>query len=133
MIPFKGRIYFRQYIPSKRARFGIKAFVMAEAKSGYVCELQIYTGARLNEEREVNLSGRVVRELMVHKHNIGHHLYTDNYYIKVPMIQEQYEQKVIIFVRISHQFIINLLGNGVYCFVNNNFLAMGMKKEGYKN
>ena len=66
VIPFKGRIYFHQYIPSKRARFGIKAFVMAEAKSGYVCKIQIYTGACLNEEREVNLSGRVVRELMVH-------------------------------------------------------------------
>ena len=36
MIPFKGRIYFCQYIPSKRARFGIKAFVMAEAKSGHL-------------------------------------------------------------------------------------------------
>ena len=96
MIPFKGRIYFRQYIPSKRARFGIKAFVMAEAKSGYVCEMQIYTHARLNEEREVNLSGRVVRELMVHYHGIGHHLYTDNYYTKVPMMQELLKQKVTV-------------------------------------
>ena len=42
LMPFKGRIYFRQYIPSKRARFGIKAFLMAEAKSGYVSEIQIY-------------------------------------------------------------------------------------------
>ena len=40
---------------------------MAEAKTGYVCEFQIYTGARLNEEREVNLSCRVVRELMEHE------------------------------------------------------------------
>ena len=98
MIPFKGRIYFRQYIPSKRARFGIKAFVMAEAKSGYVCEIQIYTGARLNEDREVNLSGRVVRELMVHTRDVGHHLYTNNYYTKVPMMQELYQQKVIDFI-----------------------------------
>ena len=39
---------------------------MGEAKSGYECDIQVYTGARLNEDREVNLSGRVVRELMVH-------------------------------------------------------------------
>ena len=45
----------------------------------YVSEIQIYTGARLNEEREVDLSGRVVRELMQHYHGVGYHLYTDNY------------------------------------------------------
>ena len=28
----------------------------------------------LNEDREVNLSGRVVRELMVHTRDVGHHL-----------------------------------------------------------
>lgn len=71
MIPYKGQIYFKQYIPSKKARFGIKAFVMAESKSGYVCEIQIYTDARLNKEREVDLSGRVVRELMQHYHDVS--------------------------------------------------------------
>ena len=71
---------------------------MAEAKSGYVSEIQIYTGARLNKNREVNLSGRVVRELMVHTRDVGHHLYTDNYYTKVPMMQELYQQKVIDFI-----------------------------------
>lgn len=38
---------------------------MAEAESGYICEIQIYTGDLLNEDCEVNLSGRVVSELMV--------------------------------------------------------------------
>ena len=82
MIPYKGRIYFRQYIPSKRARFGIKAFVLAESLSGYVSEIQLYTGARV-DGREVDLASRVVRELTVNIRNKGHHLYTDNYYTKV--------------------------------------------------
>ena len=34
MIPFKGRIGFRQYIKSKRTRFGIKVWVLAESSSG---------------------------------------------------------------------------------------------------
>ena len=71
---------------------------MGEAKSGYECDIQVYTGARLNEDREVNLSGRVVRELMVHTRDVGHHLYTDNYYTKVPMMQELYQHKVIDFI-----------------------------------
>ena len=66
---------------------------MAECKSGYVSEIQIYTGARLNDEREVDLSGRVVRELMQHYHGVGYDLYTDNY-TKVPLLEELYALKV---------------------------------------
>jgi len=28
LLLFKGRCYFKQYIPSKRSRFGIKSFVL---------------------------------------------------------------------------------------------------------
>ena len=40
------------------------------------------------------MSGRVVRQLMEHTRFVGHHLYTDNFYTKVPMLEELYEQKV---------------------------------------
>lgn len=33
---FKGRVHFRQHIPSKRARYGLKTFVLSEASTGYV-------------------------------------------------------------------------------------------------
>ena len=35
LIKFKGKIYFRQFIPIKPGRFGIKCFTLAEASSGY--------------------------------------------------------------------------------------------------
>ncbi|KAJ8932841.1 hypothetical protein NQ314_014400 [Rhamnusium bicolor] len=35
LVLFKGRISFRQYIPSKRHRFGIKFFVLADCETGY--------------------------------------------------------------------------------------------------
>lgn len=40
---WKGRLHFRQYIPLKRARFGIKMFCLAD-QSGYVYRFRIYTG-----------------------------------------------------------------------------------------
>lgn len=40
---WKGRIHFRQYIPLKRASFGIKMFSLAE-DSGYIYRFRIYTG-----------------------------------------------------------------------------------------
>ena len=36
MLPLKGRISFHQFSSSKRIQFGIKAWVLADSKSGYV-------------------------------------------------------------------------------------------------
>jgi hypothetical protein len=32
---FKGSLAFKQYIPSKRHRFGIKVFVLCDCETGY--------------------------------------------------------------------------------------------------
>ena len=34
LISFKGRLVFKQYIPTKRHRFGIKLFVLCDCKTG---------------------------------------------------------------------------------------------------
>jgi hypothetical protein len=41
---WKGCLSWKLYVPSKRARFGIKSFELCEAKSGYVWNVIIYTG-----------------------------------------------------------------------------------------
>ena len=67
----------------------------------------ISTLGPVSEEREVNLSGWVIRELMVHYRDVGHHLYTDNYYMTVPMTKEFLKQKVTVsFISINqyHSF-----------------------------
>ena len=43
LIKFKGSVAFRQYIPSKRARFGIKVFAFCD-KSGYFYDSMVYHG-----------------------------------------------------------------------------------------
>ena len=49
LIKFKGKVHFRQFIPIKPGRFGIKAFTLAESTSGYVLNSKIYTGKENNE------------------------------------------------------------------------------------
>ena len=44
MIPFKGRISFHQCIPSKHTRFGIKVWILAQSKSGYMYGFSLYAG-----------------------------------------------------------------------------------------
>ena len=47
MIPFKGRLSFKQYMKDKPTKWGIKVFTLCDATNGYVCRLQIYTGKNL--------------------------------------------------------------------------------------
>nr|XP_039248883.1 piggyBac transposable element-derived protein 4-like [Styela clava] len=93
MIPFKGRISFRQFIPSKRVRFGIKVWVLAESKTGYVSKFQIYTG-KDPRVQEVGLASRVVYDLIDPFLDKGYHLYVDNFYISTELFRKLYENIV---------------------------------------
>ena len=79
VIQFKGRIYFRQYIPSKCTGFGIKAWVPAESDTGYVSEFSIHTGKSLGNTTTTNLAVNVVKELTSNILDLGYHLYMNNY------------------------------------------------------
>ena len=80
LIPFKGRLSFRQFIPSKRARFGIKCWVLADAANSFVSRFCVYTGREENAAPDVPLSTRVVRQLVEGLENVNHQLYVDNFY-----------------------------------------------------
>lgn len=81
MIPFKGRLGFKQYLKDKPTKWGIKVFVLADATNGYVKNLQIYTGRSMEYSRgEIGLCTKVVLDLLFGLENSGLHLYTDNYY-----------------------------------------------------
>jgi len=43
IVKFKGRVIFRQYIPKKRKRFGIKIYKVYD-ESGYTYDMRVYWG-----------------------------------------------------------------------------------------
>jgi len=45
LLLWKGRLSWKQYIPKKRAHFGLKAFVLCEGYTGYVWNIILYTGS----------------------------------------------------------------------------------------
>ena len=56
MIKFRDRLSFKQYMKDKPTKWGIKVFVLADAKNGYVKRLQIYTGKDVsNSSSQVGL------------------------------------------------------------------------------
>ena len=44
MIGFKGRLYFIQYMAKKPTKWGMKAFVLADANTGYTYNWRLYAG-----------------------------------------------------------------------------------------
>ena len=81
MIKFKGCIFFRQYMPKKPTKWGIKAFVLCEAERGYCLKSEIYTGKDSFERSEDNLlSDHVVLNLLDSYENKGHVTFMDNFF-----------------------------------------------------
>ena len=87
LIKFKGKVHFRQFIPIKPGRFGIKCFTLAESSSGYAIASKIYTGKE-NGVVQTDLGRRVVMTLMEPFCDKGHVLYMDNYYTSVPLFED---------------------------------------------
>ncbi|CAK9824036.1 PiggyBac transposable element-derived protein 4 [Anthophora retusa] len=83
LLLFKGRLSFKQFIPSKHSRFGIKSFVACDCKTGYILDMLVYSGL----ETEVSVfhenlgkSGNIVMTLMKDYLGKGYSLYVDNWY-----------------------------------------------------
>ncbi|XP_035214082.1 piggyBac transposable element-derived protein 4-like [Stegodyphus dumicola] len=80
---YKGRLGWVQYMPLKRARFGIKFYMLCESESGYMWSCIIYTGKGtiLNEQfKNLPVSSQVVMTLLYPLLKKGHCVTTDNFY-----------------------------------------------------
>ncbi|KAG8226635.1 hypothetical protein J437_LFUL005286 [Ladona fulva] len=80
---YKGRLGWIQYIPMKRARFGIKTFMLCESKSGYIWSTIIYTGKGTLVDSDIPeqpVTTQVVTALMKPLLNKGHCVTTDSFY-----------------------------------------------------
>jgi len=95
LLLFKGRLSFRQYIPSKASRFGIKFFVLCDCATGYVLNFIIYTGKTTEyvPHPHVGISGSLVMTLMEPYLDRGHTLYIDNWYTSPLLLQRLHDRK----------------------------------------
>ena len=82
VISFRGRVSFRQYLKGKPNPWGIKAFALADSKSGYMYKICIYYGkeTQLIDQPDLPHTCRVVMTLADGMHNKGHDLYVDRFY-----------------------------------------------------
>jgi len=80
IIPFKGRTYLKQYEPKKPYKWGIKAFALAEAISGYMLKFKIYEGKNTIKAKDA------VINLLQDFRNKNHLVYFDSYYSSTSLL-----------------------------------------------
>ena len=84
---WRGRLSFKVYNPNKPDKYGVKLYMVAEAKTGYVFDFEVYSGTgRATIETVMNL--------MAPLRNKGYHLYMDNYYNSVALSEQLLEEGV---------------------------------------
>ena len=92
LVLWKGRLHFRQFIRTKRARFGIKLFVMCNSEkdwAGYNWNFCVYYGKDRSifpqslDVTELSKSEKIVAYLAQSVLGQGRHIIVDNWYSSV--------------------------------------------------
>uniref|UniRef100_A0A2A4IYX2 PiggyBac transposable element-derived protein domain-containing protein n=1 Tax=Heliothis virescens TaxID=7102 RepID=A0A2A4IYX2_HELVI len=95
LLLFRGRLTYRQYIKSKKARYGIKFFELTTS-DGYVLNAKMYSGKKNTEQdmgESTSKTEKVVMRLMRPYLLREHHLFMDNYYNSVNLSQKLIDLK----------------------------------------
>ena len=98
LILWKGRLIFKQFNPSKRARFGLKSFELCESKSGYTYKFHLYTGdnvAQMNQGHSI--AHGIVMHLMECLMNQDYSLTIDNHYTSPKLLVDLYDKRTAAF------------------------------------
>ena len=93
MVKWKGRLSWRQFMPNKPIRFGIKIWSLCDSLTGYMYNFQVYTG-KVDGHAEKNLSSRVVTDLVTPLYNTYAKVCFDNFFTGFSLLQELFLHKI---------------------------------------
>ncbi|KAJ8942335.1 hypothetical protein NQ318_005327 [Aromia moschata] len=75
LVLWKDRLLFKQYIPLKRNRFGIKLFELVDCETGFILGFIVYTGADTDYQKfDLGVTGDIVA------HFLQPYFHKDNWY-----------------------------------------------------
>ena len=88
LMAFRGRCPFRQYIPSKPAKYGIKIWWCCDAQTSYPLNGQVYLGKQPDQPREVGQGARVVKDMVAPWYRSGRNVTADNFFTSIPLAED---------------------------------------------
>ena len=88
MIGFRERLSFRQYMPAKPTKYGIKVWMAADSNNGYVLNFDVYLGKEVDGCWHIyGLGYDVVTKLIRPFMNRNHHLFFDNFFTSTKLLE----------------------------------------------
>jgi len=96
LVGFRGRCGFRMFIKSKPRKYGIKIFIMTDARTHYCLNAKIYTGKdkEPNPPKALLKSTQVVLELVKPIENTNRNLTGDNWFTSIQLVEELRKKKI---------------------------------------
>ena len=91
---FHGRCRFRQYMPSKPGRYGIKYWILADAENHYCYNAIPYLGKE-GDAPALNLGAQVVKYLVEPIKGTSCNVTCDHYFTSVDLFEELYDNNLI--------------------------------------
>jgi hypothetical protein len=98
MVPWRGRLIFRQYLPAKAHKYGVDLYKICTPE-GFTYDLKIYAGKNdttTANNKECGHTYSICMELLKELANDGRILYIDNYYTSVLLCKDLLKSKTYV-------------------------------------
>ncbi|CAH1997131.1 unnamed protein product [Acanthoscelides obtectus] len=100
---FRGRCGFKQYIPSKPNKYGVKIFALVDASTSYCANLEVYVGTQPDGPFKTNNDPvSIVLRLIEPVSGTNRNLTCDNWFTSVPLVEKLLKEHRLTFVGTSH-------------------------------
>lgn len=86
MVAYKGRSTMKQYMPMKPIKRGFKIWALADSFSGFLLNIEVYTGKKSNAIPEYGLGENVVLNLTKKLKNLFYCIFFDNFFTSIHLV-----------------------------------------------
>lgn len=92
---FRGNCPFRQFIPSKPNKYGLKYWCLVDVETSYLLDTDIYTGKAKKEDANAKGVGlNVTLKLMEEYFGTFRHLCVDNFFSSMPLAARLWKESI---------------------------------------
>ncbi|CAF1308666.1 unnamed protein product [Rotaria sordida] len=88
LLGFRGKYPFRQFMPKKPGKYGLKLWLCVDVDSHYVFNASPYIGRQPNEQRQTQIGAKVVLELLKPLYGSSRNVTIDNFFTSIPSAKE---------------------------------------------
>jgi hypothetical protein len=94
IVLYKGRVVFRQYIPKKHKRFGIRIYKLCDSVS-HTYDTSVYLGKqRQHATAQITVTHRRMLQVIRRAEGLDHKIFMDNYFTSPALFGYLFQLKI---------------------------------------